>query len=203
MVDTLALENLFDAVVARFAAEGTVVLSVFGWRTPAEQTVTARVAWVPGDLAGNLGEVGGAKQPGRNPRPIATLFELFTCTISAFDASAPNDERLQYKATRLLFDAWLRAVYLAARGTFKLKSQNWIIDKTQRRHGTALQVVCAIEAMVPDEAFGVAPADTRAVITVEELDVSETFETDEFPVHLMNGGAALINGGALILNGVS
>lgn len=174
MADTLALEALYDAVVAQFAADGTIAKQPFGWREVAKYPVGARIAWVPGDPRFNVGADGPARNPGRNPRPIGTLHELFQCVISANDPSAPEDERAQYKATRLLYDAWRRAVYLAARGTFTIESQEWLGDKTQRRFGTAIRVVCSIEAMIPDEPFATAPVDVGADIAVSELDVTET-----------------------------
>lgn len=173
MADVLALEHLFDAVVARFTAEGTVAVNAFGWRVPAQHPVGARIAWVPGDPAGNVGVVLPARNPGRNPRPIATLSELFTVEISAQDPTAPEDERAQYRVVRLLRDAWHRAVHLAVHGTFAIRSETWLIDKKERRHGATLRIICSIEAMVPDEAQETAPVDTSAELDVEELDVTE------------------------------
>ena len=175
MADTLALEKLYQDVVARFAAEGTACDNFFGWRVPAQQVLRARIAWVPGDPSGSIvGEESAARNPGRNPRPIATLRELFQVIISAADLTAPENELLQYKAARLLRDAWHRAAYLAAHGTLKLVSETWIVDKNERRFGASIRVVCAIESMVPDEPLETAPVDTSAVINVATLDKTET-----------------------------
>lgn len=174
MADILALEKLFTDVSARFVAEDTGATNEFGWRVPAMQVIGARIAWVPGDPSGSAGETGAARNPGRNPRSLATFHELFHVIISAQDPSAPEDEALQYKRTRLLRDAWYRAVYLAARGTFSIKAERWVVDKMERRFGTALLVVCSIQSMVPDEALQGVPADTVAVIATSELDVTET-----------------------------
>lgn len=174
MADTLALEKLYQDVVARFTAEGTSCTSLFGWRIPAQQVIGSRIAWVPGDQSGNAGQDGPARNPGRNPRPLGTLNELFTVIISSSDPTDPENELKQYKATRLLRDAWHRAVYLAARGTFAIQSETWIIDKNERRFGTALRVVVAIQSMIPDEPIETAPVDTSAVINVATLDQTET-----------------------------
>lgn len=181
MADTLSLERLYDAVVARFAADGTVATSAFGWREPATQTNPPSCLWYPGDPSGALGELASAKQPGRNPRPLGTLLERFTVVIAAIDVTAPENERAQYKATRLLFDDWWRAVYLAARGTVRIVAARWITAKLERRYGAALEVVCAIEAMLPDVAQATAPADVRAVVEVEVLEHEESFETAPAP----------------------
>lgn len=185
MTVVLALETLYDAVRARMDAdtlaldpEATPVPQPFGWREPAKRTGTMRIVWIPGDdESGDLGELGPARNPGRNPRPLATLRELFTVYLEAADITAPEDERKQYTATRLLFDAWLRAVHLAARGTYTIESAGWVIEKTTRRYGAAIRVLATIEAMVPDAPLEVAPTDTRAEVDVELLDNTETVRT--------------------------
>lgn len=182
MAVVLALPRLFDAVVDRFADEGTAVTNAFGWREPARRTGEMRIVWVPGDdQSGALGDVLSARNPGRNPRPLATLGELFTVFVEAVDATAPEDERKQYEAARVLFDAWFRAVYLAARGTVAIRSAAWVTSKKERRYGATLRVVCSVEAMVPDAPAEIAPADARAVIDVEELDVTEQMESAPAP----------------------
>jgi hypothetical protein len=177
MADTWALPKLFDDVVARFLAEGNTASNSFGWREPPRKLVTGkRITWIPGNIDGDLGEIGSARYPGRNPRPLATLHEYFTVEITAADATSPENERLQYLACRELYDQWYRAVYLAARGTFKIITNEWIIDKKERRYGAAIRVVCSIEAMIPDLELTSAPVDTGADIDVDELDESESFQ---------------------------
>jgi hypothetical protein len=150
-----------------------VVPNAFGWRRPAQRTgLSHRICWVPGK-DGDVGKLEGARQPGRNPRPLATLQELFTVYIEAQDASAAEDELAQYKAARVLFDAWLRAVYLAARGTFTVESIGWVDDKKERRFGATLRIVCTVQAMVPDAALEIAPVDTTAEVTASVLDLDE------------------------------
>lgn len=182
MAVILALPKLLDDVTARFAAEGTLVPMKFGWRESAKhKTTVSRIVWKPGDPSGKAGALGPARQPGRNPRPLATLAELFTVRIEAVDVTDPELERAQYQAARELFDAWWRAVYLAARGTVEVVSISWDESKNERRYGAALVVVCSIDAMIPDEPAAIAPADTRAVIEVEELDHEESWETAPAP----------------------
>jgi hypothetical protein len=177
-VSDLALLMLYDAVVARFALDGTATPNVFGWRSSAQQMTTGkRIVWIPGDPNGNAGSVISARNPGRNVRPLATLEELFTVEISAMDIATPENERAQYEATRLVFDAWYRAVYLAARGTFRVISDEWVTDKKERRYGATMRIVCAIEAMIPDAVQTEAPVDTHAEVDVLELDETDTFTT--------------------------
>jgi len=181
MAVILALEKLFDDVQARFAVETPALASAsfFGWREPPRQgTPTSRIVWVPGDPRGALGAVGPARFPGgsaQRPRPLATLHELFYVEISGADATAPDNERAQYHATRLLFDAWLRAVYLAAYGTFAIVSAEWIgvADRAQRRYGAAIRVVGTIDAKVPDSALTAADAKLGAELDLAELSVTD------------------------------
>lgn len=171
MTTVLALPLVYEAVVARFALDAaaedppaTPVAQPFGWREPAHRTGTRRIVWVPGD-DGELGEVGPARNPGRNPRPLWTIDELFTVYVEAQDATAAENELAQYTAARLLFDAWLRAVYLAAHGTVRVTRSQWVSDKSTRRFGATIRAVVAIEAMVPDAPFETAPVDTAADVT--------------------------------------
>ena len=183
MAIILALPRLYDAVVARFAAEAAVgvdpVPNLFGWRTSAQKLITGnRICWIPGDPNGELGQVKAARNPGRNPRSLATIDELFTVEVIASDADPTKreNERIQYQAARVLYDAWYRAIHLAASGTFTIQSLDWITDKKERRFGAGIRAVCTIEAMLPDKVFTSAPVDTSAVIDTELLDVTEQDE---------------------------
>lgn len=182
MAVILALTKLFDDVKARMDADAAAadpplaaVPQVFGWREPTKRSGSSlRIVWVPGDdKSGELGEVAPPRNPGRNPRPLATLRERFTVYLEAQDPSAPESERTQYQASRELLDAWLRAVHLEARGTYALEKPSWVTDKKERRFGAAIRVLGTIEAMVPDVEHTIAPVGVRAVIEVSELDVVE------------------------------
>lgn len=155
------------AIASATAASVTPVPNRFGWREPAKRGASPRITWVPGDDAsGTLGEVGPARSPGRTPaRPLATLHELVTVYIEGLDPSALENELAQYTATRLLFDAWMRAVYLAAHGTFRVVSDTWVTETKERRHGAAIRVVLSIAAMIPDAPYTSAPVDVTASVT--------------------------------------
>lgn len=177
MADTLALEKLYNDVQARFTSEGTAVTMSFGWdaphRLPGAQTSVNRIVWTPGDPSQNVGTIAPPRAPGRNPRPLGTLLERFTVTISALDISAPENELVQYRAARFLYDAWFRAVYLAAHGTFEVNAQRWLSKNPERMRGAAIEVVATIQSMLPDSELESAPVDTNATITVTELDVTD------------------------------
>ena len=75
-----------------------------------------------------------------------------------------------FLATRALFDAWYRAVYLAARGTFSIVSAEWVTGNpvnsiVQARHGGAIRVVLQLDAAILDAPLESAPTDTAAVVT--------------------------------------
>lgn len=175
MAIVFALPHLFDAVAARFTDEGTNVPMAFGWLAPNEQMrTTSRIVWSPGDASGNLGALGAGKYPGGNPRQLATLEELCTVEITAADTPS-TDERKQYQAVRELYDAWLRAVYLAAHGTYRIVSGAWVGGDRARRMGATLRVVIAVQAPVFDEALETEAVEIEAAtIDVEQLDVTET-----------------------------
>lgn len=156
--DPLALEQLYDAVVARFAADGTVADQPFGRRAHMRQLGDMpRITWAYGDPQGNLGKVGAPRRPGGEPqRSLAMLPELFTCRITGkagppYQGDDAGRERAQYVATRLLFDAWYRAVYLHAYGMFELVSCKWIFARNESQADAALEIVGAIQASIPDE----------------------------------------------------
>lgn len=210
MAIVLAVPKLFDDVVARFALDAAMqvpptmpVPNVFGWREPARRGVSLRVVWVPGnDANGDLGELGAARNPGRNPRPLATLDELVTVYLEAFSgatAAIAENERAQYQAARELFNAWWRAVYLAARGTVALVSANWVIDKNERRFGATIRALVSVQAPVLDKPSTIAPVDARAEIDLSELDVTETMRSG--PVALVATTAAIALTGLQTVDG--
>lgn len=183
------IEAVFKAVVERFKEEGVDAENRFGWREPARQmTAQRRIVWIPGDPANAVGTILGAKKNVSPYRSLGTLQELFTVEISASDTSAPEDELAQYRATRLLYDYWFRAVYHAS-GMPTILSMEWETRRTERRRGTLLRVVFALDANIPDESAD--PADGLCVLTSEDglraegdvdlLDVSEHFETAPAP----------------------
>lgn len=173
MAVVFALEQLFDDVAALLAADAAAadppvdpVPTVFGWRAPAHRGVSYRIVWVPGDdRSGDLGELGPARQPGRNPRPLWTLDEQFTVYLEARDTSAPENERAQYHAARLLFDVWARAIHRVAHGTVRVGRPAWVDDRKERRFGATIRVLASVDAMVPDTAYPLAPAGTEALVT--------------------------------------
>lgn len=180
---TLALDHLYDAVTARFTAEfASPPLQVFGWREPAKRAgAMPRIVWVPGDdESGDLGTWLPARNPGRNPRPLATIGELVTVYFEAVDLTAPEDERAQYRAARLLYDAWLRAVYLAAHGTFVVVAHRWEKERSTRRYGATIRAVLSIQSMVPDVIQASFDTSVRGINTslLEPDDIIDAPEVD-------------------------
>jgi len=181
MAEILALELLFDSVVARWAHEAgpgeTPVPNLFGWREPAQKlTIGTRIVWIPGDPNGDFGAIVPVTQPGRNPRSLATLDELFTVEILAHDPVALENERAQYHVTRLLFDAWWRACYLAMPGRVAIVKNEWITDRKERRFGAGIRAVCSVSAMIPDTPYEQISADDNpaAIVDTHIHDVTET-----------------------------
>lgn len=201
----LALPKLYDDVVALLAAEAaaldppaTPVPHAFGRRERAKHPTSTssgtarRIVWVPGDDAnGDIGELGPARSPGGNPRPLATLGELFTVYLEAADVAGANaaakvvttrNERAQYQAVRELFDSFWRAVYrTGGRNVVIVKAGYVAPEKAESRFGDAIRLVCAIEAKVPDAILESISEDVVAQWVVELLDVEEEGSAEAEP----------------------
>lgn len=164
---TLGAGTVDDDDVVRWTQTGPdVTPHRFGWRERAKHEGARRIVWEPGD-DGDLGEIDPARNPGRNPRSLYTLGELVTVYLEAADitsASTSENERAQYIAARLLFDRWLRAVYLVAHGTVAIASARWVDDKNTRRFGATIRAVVVIQAMVPDALQTTASTSTVALV---------------------------------------
>lgn len=167
MAVVFATELLFDAVVARFAAEGTSVENVFGWSKPTKQTAVNRICWVPGDVDGKLGTIGAPKQPGRMPRPLMTLGEIIRFEIYGRDPSDPTNEMKQYKANCLIRDALLRALYLKGRGWVQVVDIERIKpEQNEMSNGFSTRITAIVDNMIPDSPVEIAPIDTGADVDV-------------------------------------
>ena len=178
MAVVFALEKLYDDVAAILAVDAPTITQSFGWREPAKQLVQPpHIDWTPGESdSGDFGKVQGAKYPGGNPRSIWTPRELFTCLLQGYDPTAPTNERAQYHATRLVFDAWARAVYLAAYGMVSIDSVRYVVKRKDGRFGVTMRAVGAILGKTPDAAATPAPTDAKAHVTLTELDRVEVFD---------------------------
>ena len=177
-----SLTSAFDAVVTRFHDEDTGAENHFGWREPQKHKLArARIVWVPGDPGGAVGELVAPSKSGdkETARALANLRELFTVYVSDQDPQFPEDERKQYEATRALYDAWYRALYKAAHGTFQVASLIWNTSKNERRHGAELVCVCWIEAVIPDAPYTLAdpPIDGEIITSLEDVDEVTTTAT--------------------------
>lgn len=179
MTSSLAVLDLYDRVVARMAAAlgASAPEASFGWREPAVHATSARsVVWVPGE-DGDLGAFAAPRSPGRNPRSLATLHELVTIYVEAFDDTDIESERAQYEVCRTLLDDLLQALYLEAHGAMSIESARWVDDKALRRAGAAVRLVIAVQAVIPD---AVSIETTAGSSTdVAELDQTETVTTQE------------------------
>jgi hypothetical protein len=176
MSTVLALELLYEDVVARFAEERPGIEQPFGWREPQKRLAGRRIVWVPGD-DDDVGEIGTPTKPGRNPRPLYTLDELCTIYVKGYDTTQPENERAQWRACRLLLDDVLRALYLSAHTRVSMRGLRWVNDKNERRAGAAVRLVIAIESMVPDA--DVDTSTTNSATTLSLLDASDAIVTEE------------------------
>jgi hypothetical protein len=190
MPATLALVNLYTKVGEKLVALGHDAASLpmhFGWRPVAQSILTdRRIVWTPGDPTGVIGDfIFGkvSRSVTQNPKPIGELAELVTVTLSACDPSEPENEQKQYIAARELLDLWAACVDEVGRTTVTVEDTRWLTDKKERSHGAAIVVVLSVASVIPStKTHAVAPVGARAVLTVEELDHEETFETSPAPL---------------------
>lgn len=177
----LAWVALFERVSARFVLLGVPAVNLFGWRIPAQHPQGNRIAWVPGDPSGIVGSYLPPRNPGGSPRSLGTLGEAFTIIISGQDPTEPENELLQYSIVRNLRDAWFVAAYHVAHGAFTVRSELWITDRLERRHGAALKMVVELQAAIWDTTWdGKDPGATEvpgedATVEIESnlLDVTD------------------------------
>jgi hypothetical protein len=179
----LGLESLYLGVIAQFAVDGmSSVPNLFGWRVPGQHMeTTSRIAWVPGDPSGNMGYTLPARNPGGAPRTIAVLDELFTVYITGQDPSDPENELKQYHATRLLRDAWHRAVYLRAHGTFLIRTEGWAVEKLERRWGGTIRITATIQSPVWDSL-----GDSDVIDAVDDAIAAGTHVSSDIDVSLLD-----------------
>lgn len=138
----------------------------FGSREPPKRGDGYKISWVPGD-EGDGGEVTPPKRPGENPRSLYTFNELVTVYVEASTRDSSSEiERAQYRACRLLLNAFFRAVYKSATIQAEFVSVDPMTEERKtRRHGWAYRVVIALESKVPDAAFAAAPVNVNASVT--------------------------------------
>ena len=111
-----------------------------------------RVVFQPGDDSGRAGTWGSARQPGRNPRPLATWKELFVVFVWSIDHEAPDDELKQYESTKRLFGLVYAAMYRAAYGTIAMGNPAWVVRglHDERFNGAELRVECTLDSPIFD-----------------------------------------------------
>jgi len=172
---TLALDYLFDRLESETADRlDPVPAVVFGWREAPKQVNQGtgranRIVLSPGDPGGKVGDLEGGKLPGRNPNSLATMVELATLYLWAYDATAATDARKQWRACRRLHDVVLPICIRAFRGRWKQLSKSWIRSELERPFGAEMQVVFAVESMVPDD---LVPYAAGGVVTGIDLSIN-------------------------------
>ncbi len=163
---TLALEQLLIEVQAGVALRVPVdpPAIVFGWRQAPQQinqgsTGASRIVISPGDKAGKIGAYSGAKLPGRNPNPLATLGELATIYLWAVDAVDVTDLG-QYRVARRLHDLVVPILIRKFKGRWALVSSEWLRPELERKYGAEMALTITVEAYVPDDVDPTAPGGT-------------------------------------------
>lgn len=166
----LALEHLFE----RLAADVALRLDPppecsFGWREDWKQINQGtgganRIVMLPGDPGGKVGDLQKPSGPGRNPNPLAAMAELATILLWAYDATDPTSALLQWRAARRLHDVVIASCIRTYRGRWKQVGKQWVRPELERPFGAEMQIVFAVEAMVPDDLVTQAAAGSITTI---------------------------------------
>lgn len=137
--DFTGLPYLVDGMRGYLKAAGVTAPIVLGWTARTRQPGTARIAIVPGDPdKGDAGQLAAPKYPGGDSRPLNNWAELAIVSVWAVDASDPNDEELQYIATRSLFVWFRRALQKVAKADATLGKIKWTAAPNERAFGREL-----------------------------------------------------------------
>lgn len=179
MAAELAIDILWEGLVANLAADGNTAKVLFGARAltatrAAPVEAQNRVVVVPGDEKGALGEYGPATKPrlgigALTPRTLATLKEVFRVYVWAIDRSVadgqPDYERAQYRAARFLHDQVYRAIFNCRAGTVQaqMTKPQVVVNTTERRAGCELVFWLVLTAKIPDDPGPVAEPDFTGV----------------------------------------
>lgn len=174
---TLSLDYLFDRIVTQSAERlDPAPACFFGWREPGKQLNQGtgganRILLVPGDPGGKVGDIEGGKRPGRDPNGLATMVEVATLYLWSYDATDPTDARLQWRAARRLHDVVIPLCIRAFRGRWKQMAKTWLRSDLERPFGAEMQVVFAVESMIPDDLVPqVAGGTVAAAFTINGID---------------------------------
>jgi hypothetical protein len=198
MAVIFAMNNLYRNVRADLAVRDPGVQIVFGWKQPNRQNTStgasfARIDWVPGNEAGDMGEDKPAREINRKPRILADLDEDFHVILRGHDASAPEDEEAQYSIIRLLYDEWRASVYRAAHGTVQVGKPRWVVSKTERRLGASCVVPCIMRSPIPDDNDLSVPVSVTAILNLAIVRDVEKLEADSGAPSIDDGGNDLVD----------
>ncbi|AUX25151.1 uncharacterized protein SOCEGT47_056950 [Sorangium cellulosum] len=151
----MSLTALYRHVRDHLQAAGVTANVVFGNREVAKQINQGagranRVVFAPGDDGGALGGYGPPAKPGRNPRPLWDWLLVARVYVWTFDASAPQDEAVQWDAVVELHDRVVEAIHSFTAGFYRLSAPRRL-GPVEKRFGEELvflleyaQPVCAL-----------------------------------------------------------
>ena len=198
MAVIFAMNNLYRAVKADFAVRDAGVQFTFGWKQSNRQNTStgasfARIDWVPGNEAGDMGEDKPARELNRKPRIIADLDEDFHIILRGHDASAPEDEEKQYSIIRLLYDELRASMYRAGHGTFQVGKPRWVTSKNERRLGASAVIPCIMRSPIPDDNDLSVAVSVTAMLNLAIVRDIEKLEADTGAPSVDDGGNDLVD----------
>lgn len=112
------LRTLVQGVQSYFTAQSITAAVAAGWKARTFQLnegpgLANRVVFMPGDEAGNMGELTQPRLKSSSPRCLRQLHEIITVSVWAADTSSPvalEDELLQQDAVENLLEVTFQAI---------------------------------------------------------------------------------------------
>jgi len=144
-----ALRDLYDQIVALFAADQETTSVVFGYRQAAQQTNQGggranRVVIEPMDQ-GLVGVDQAARGVGGTPLHTSDFLAAATIYIWAIDPNLPNDERSNYEAVDKLRMKVRVALHKAAAGRIWIGKYQRVVTSNERPFGFEWKVTIGIK----------------------------------------------------------
>jgi hypothetical protein len=155
MATILALQDLYDRVVADFANKAPSVVFNFGSRSipRAATTTSGTIDIVPGDESGNIGSFVMPREVGSSPRHLYDILENFTVYVRGFDLDRENQLK-QYAATMLLAQSLIASARDAVPGNVQFTGWKWNLAHGERRTAEQIIISCVLRSPIPDFQFG-------------------------------------------------
>ena len=175
---TLALDYVYDALIAKFAAASIPVSWGFGWETLHSHITENRVVLVPGDASMNVGQSRTTPMSTSPDGVVGHLNQLGSLYITGYSGPAQlADERLMWRATVDLRNLVFEALTNICQNMLGLGPEVYVRDSTRTANVTVRLVFSVIDdVLATDLTNRTEPVSATGEVSLTELDVTEVFD---------------------------